>query len=85
MYLSTICVWNEGEHEQRGVSVQFFVDEEWVGGEVKEKEEELTGKEGEREGGKGRLTAEETTFRKLVAMVAATARARRVFPVPGGP
>ena len=29
--------------------------------------------------------AEETTFKKFVCRVAATARARRVFPVPGGP
>jgi len=29
--------------------------------------------------------AEETTLRKLVWSVAATARAKRVFPVPGGP
>lgn len=30
-------------------------------------------------------TADETTLRKFVAIVAATARARSVFPVPGGP
>lgn len=33
----------------------------------------------------GRRTAEETTFKKLVFRVAATALARSVFPVPGGP
>lgn len=37
------------------------------------------------ERGRMELTAEETTLRKLVFIVAAVARARRVFPVPGGP
>jgi hypothetical protein len=32
-----------------------------------------------------RLTADETTLRKFVFNVAATALARRVLPVPGGP